>query len=230
MKKFEAAGIACVVLAVSTASVYAQAAVDRPIRRIEVDAGVGFLGGAGLGSADANLRRNDPARQTFRLFATSSDLGRAPLWQARIGFPLSRRFVIEGGLAKGKPDIRVSATSDAEGAPSITTTETIDQYFIDASVLIMLDELRIGTRAVPFAAAGGGYLRQLHEGQNLVEQGEVYHAGGGIKYWLLTRNAGTVRSAGLRADAGAYFLRGGISFDDRPRSHVAISGSVFVGF
>jgi len=226
----QAALAALMVLAASAGSVYAQAAVDRPVRRIEADAGAGILGGGGLGSADANLRRNDPVRQTFRLFATSSDVGRAPLWLVRLAFPLSRRFAIEGALTKATPDVRVSATSDFEGAPSITTTETIDQYFIDASVLIMLDELRIGTRAVPFAAAGGGYLRQLHEGQRLVEQGEVYHVGGGIKYWLLTRNAGTVRSAGLRADARAYFLRGGISFDDRPRSHVAISGSVFVGF
>ena len=221
---------AMVVFTASAGAVYAQAGVDRPVRRIEADAGAGILGGGGLGSADANLRRSDPVRQAFRLFATSSDVGRAPLWLVRLAFPLSRRFAIEGALTKATPDVRVSATSDFEGAPSITTTETVDQYFIDASVLIMLDELRIGTRAVPFAAAGGGYLRQLHEGQRLVEQGEVYHAGGGIKYWLLTRNAGTVRSAGLRADATAYFLRGGISFDDRPRSHVAISGSVFVGF
>jgi hypothetical protein len=228
--KIRAALAALVLLAASAGSAWAQAAVDRPVRRIEADAGAGLLGGGGLGSADANLRRNDPVRQTFRLFATSSDVGRAPLWLVRLAFPLSRRLVIEGALTKATPDIRVSATSDFEGAPSITTTETIDQYFIDGSVLVMLDELRIGTKAVPFAAAGAGYLRQLHEGQRLVEQGQVYHAGGGIKYWLLTRSAGTVRSAGLRADAGVYFLRGGISFDDGPRSHVAISGSAFVGF
>ena len=69
----------------------------------------------------------------------------------------------------------------------------------------MLDELRMGPRLVPFAAAGGGYLRQLHEGQTLVEQGQVYHAGGGLKYWLLTRKVGAVRSAGLRTDARIVF-------------------------
>ena len=221
---------AMVVFTASAGAIYAQAGVDRPVRRIEADAGAGILSGGGLGSTDANLRRNDPVRQTFRLFATSSDVGRAPLWLLRLAFPLSRRFVVEGALTKATPEVRVSATSDFEGAPSITISETIDQYFVDGSVLIMLDELRIGSRAVPFAAAGAGYLRQLHEGQRLVEQGGVYHAGGGIKYWLLTRKAGTVRTAGLRADANAYFLRGGISFDDHPRSHVAISGSVFVGF
>jgi hypothetical protein len=34
----------------------------------------------------------------------------------------------------------------------------------------------------------------------------------------------------VRGDARVYFLRNGISFDDDPRSHVAISGSVFFGF
>ena len=94
----------------------------------------------------------------------------------------------------------------------------------------MLDELRIGPRLVPFVAVGGGYLRQLHEGQTLVEQGQVYSAGGGVKYWLMQRKAGTVRAAGLRGDARAYLLRSGFSFDDGARLHVAISGSVFVGF
>jgi len=112
----------------------------------------------------------------------------------------------------------------------VTIAEKVDQYFIDGSLLIMLDELRMGARLVPFVAAGGGYVRQLHEGQTVVEQGEVYHAGGGFKYWLLTRRTGRVRTAGVRGDARAYLMRGGVSFDDHPRSHVAISGSVFVGF
>jgi hypothetical protein len=227
---------AAILLAVSAAvaatagSAYAQTATDRPARQIEVDFGAGLLGGAGLGAADANLRGNNAARQPFRLFAASSDLGRAPMWHARVAWALTRRLVLEGSLTRSTPDIRSLVTADVEGAAPITITERADQYFFDGSVLVLLDELRMGPRLVPFAAAGGGYLRQLHEGQTLVEQGQVYHAGGGLKYWLLTRKVGAVRTAGLRTDARIYFLRGGISFDDRPRSHVAISGGVFVGF
>jgi hypothetical protein len=108
-------------------------------------------------------------------------------------------------------------------------SERIDQYFIDAGALFMIEELRLG-RMVPFAAAGAGYLRQLHEGQTVVDHGQVYHAGGGLKYWLLSRASGVVRTAGIRGDARAYFLRAGVAFEDRPRPHMAISGSVFVGF
>lgn len=222
--------LTCIAFAAAVVPASAQTATDRPIHRFEVDTGGGLLGGDRLGAADAGLRANNRTPQTFRLFATSSDVTRAPLWSVRIGYSLSRRLLLEGALTKGRPNIRVSVTSDAEGAPAATISETVDQYFIDGSVLIMLDELRIGARLVPYAAAGGGYLRQLHEGHTVVEHGGVYNAGGGIKYWLLNRRSGVVRTAGLRGDARAYLLRGGISFEDRARLRLAISGSVFVGF
>lgn len=228
--KVDAAVVVCFVLAVSAAPVYAQRSANSQDRRLEVSGGAGFLGGADLGSADASLRANSASPQPFRLFATSSDMGRAPSWHARVAFLLNPRFAIESGITNVRPDIRVSATSDAEGALPVTITESIDQYFIDGSVLVMLEEVRIGTRLVPFAAAGGGYLRQLHDGRTLVEHGQVYHAGGGVKYRLVTNSSGAIRAAGLRGDARVYFMRGGISFDDHPRSHLAISGSVFLGF
>ncbi|MGH9258094.1 MAG: hypothetical protein ACRD3C_26330 [Vicinamibacterales bacterium] len=219
-----------VALVAAAAPSYAQAAASQPVRRIAVDVGVGLLGGAPLGSADANLRANEQSRQAYRLFTTSSDIARAPLWHVRTALALTRRLALEGALTKGSPDIRTLATSDAEAAPPVTVTERVDQYFIDGSLLFMLEELRIGARLVPFVAAGAGYLRQLHEGRTVIEQGQVYHTGGGIKYWLLTRNAGMVRATGVRGDARVYLTRGGISLEEGLRSHLAISGSVFVGF
>jgi hypothetical protein len=94
----------------------------------------------------------------------------------------------------------------------------------------MIDEWRMGRRTVPFAAGGVGYLRQLHEGLTVIEQGHFYHAGGGVKHWLMTRERGRLRAVGLRADARLYLLAEGISFDADPRSHLAISGSVFLAF
>ena len=228
--KLDAAVVVCFLLALSAAPAYAQRSANSQNHRLEVSGGVGVLGGADLGSADADLRANGPSPQPFRLFATSSDMARAPSWTARVGFLLNTRFAIEGAITNLRPDVRVSATSDAEGASPVTITESIDQYLIDGSVLVMLDEVRIGTRFIPFATGGGGYLRQLHDGRTLVEHGQVYHAGGGVKYALLTRSTGAIRAAGLRGDARVYFMRGGITFDDRPRSHMAISGSVFLGF
>lgn len=223
--------VACVALFLAGAlPADAQTTEPRRVRRVEVDAGGGILRGADLGSADANLRASDPARRPLRLFSTGSRFASAPTFHVRAGFAFNRRIGVEGGLMVSHPDLRTSISADAEDAPAITIAERIDQYGIDAGVVVMLSELSLGGRTVPFVAAGAGYLRQLHEGQTLVEQGHAYHAGGGVKHWLLSRDRGFISAAGVRADARVYLMSGGIAFEDRLRPHVAISGSVFVTF
>ena len=207
----------------------AQTADERPLRRIDVEVGGGLLGGAGLGTVDANLLANDPVRQPLRLFTTEGRFMRAPALIARVGWAFSRRLGVEGGLVMSRPTLRTSLSRDAEGAAPLTIDQRVDQYFVEGSVVIMIDEWRMGRRTVPFAAAGIGYLRQLNEGVTVIE-GHMYQAGGGVKHWLMTRDRGRLRAAGLRADARWYLLAEGLAFDEDPRSHVAISGSVFVSF
>jgi len=217
-------------LLVGALPVDAQITGQRRVRRVEVDAGGGILGGAGLGSADANLRASDPARRPFRLFGTGSRFASAPTFHVRAGVALTRRIGVEGGLLLSHPDLRTSISGDVENAPGITIAERIDQYGIDVGIVVTLSELSLGGRTVPFVAAGAGYLRQLHEGQTVVEQGRAYHAGGGVKHRLLSRDRGFLSAAGVRADARVYLMSGGIAFEDRLRPHMAISGSVFVTF
>jgi hypothetical protein len=164
------------------------------------------------------------------LFRTDSRFASAPTFHVRAGFAFNRRIGVEGGLVLSRPDLRASISADVEDAPPITIAERIDRYALDAGVVFMISELRLGGRTVPFVAAGAGYLRQLHEGQTLVEQGHAYHAGGGVKHWLLARDWGFISAAGMRADARLYLMSGGIAFEDRLRRHVAVSGSVFVAF
>jgi hypothetical protein len=205
-------------------------AQDRPRARIEVDAGGALLGGAALGSGDANLLANNPTRQNFRLFSAETEIGRAPALHVRVARTLGGRFGVEGGVVIGHPEVRTSLSADAEGAPPHTAVERIDQYFFEASVVVMLERWRVGAATVPFAVAGGGYLRQLHEGQTVIEHGRLYHAGGGVKHWFVARGAGLIRTAGLRADGRIYVLTRGLSLDEGPRPHAAISAGVFVGF
>jgi hypothetical protein len=198
--------------------------------RFEIDAGGGWLGGALLGSSDANLRAPAPAPATLRLFSVESRLDAASTFHVKAGVALTRRFGVEGGLTLSHPELRASVTNDAEAAPPITIAERIDQYSFDADVIVMISELAPGSRTLPFATAGAGYLRQLHEGRTVVEQGHVFHAGGGIKHWLVARDQGFISGAGLRVDARLYLMSGGIAFEDRPRPHGAISGSIFLAF
>ncbi len=214
----------------AAATAQAQTANDRPQPRVEIDIGGGMVGGAPLGSGDANILANNPTRQPFRIFSADTRMARAGALHARAGVALSRRVGVEGGVVLGHPEVRTSLSADVESAPSLTVVERIDQYFFEASVIVMFEEWRVGRGTVPFAAAGAGYLRQLHEGLTVVEQGHLYHVGGGVKHWLVARDRGRVRTAGLRADARLYVLARGVSLDEGPRPHAAISGSVFVGF
>jgi hypothetical protein len=226
--------LAAVVVLLVAAPGYAQTAAKTAVNprapQVELEFGVGLFSGAGLGSGDAELRANAQARQPYRLFSADSRFARAPAVHLRVAVPLGPRLGLEGGVTWSRPDIRTSLTADADGAAPLTAVEQVHQYVFDASVVWMLQGLRLGERVIPFVSGGGGYLRQLHEGRTLVEHGQAYHAGGGIKYSLFTRSRQVVRSAGFKAEARLELLRGGIAFEDHPRRHAAISGSVFVGF
>lgn len=202
---------------------------SRPLHRVEVTGGGGLASRSDLGGMSGTLRANSPTPQPYPLFSADTRMARAPLAEARVGIALSRRFGVEGRLGYSRPELRSSVRADAEGAAAVTVVERIDQYVIDAGIVVMLDEVRVG-RLVPFAAAGAGYLRQLHEGLTVVEQGHVYHLGGGVKQWLVTRDHGIIRAAGLRADARMELRSGGIAVADRRRSQFAISGGLFVTF
>ena len=120
-------------------------------------------------------------------------------------------------------------SADTEGAASITIVERVDQYVIDAGIVIRLDEMRIG-RLTPYVAGGAGYLRQLHEGLTAIEQGHVYHLGGGLTRDVVTRNRGVIRAAGLRVDARVYFLSGGISLGNGVVTQGTMTGGLFFRF
>lgn len=221
---------ACVLawLACAATPAYAQVAAVPSIRWVEIDLGGGLLGGARLGTVDANLRANERTEQAYRLFTADHRFARTPELYVRAARPFSRRWGVEGGVTISRPVLRADARADVEGAPPLTISETVDQYFIEAAVVIAFEELRLG-RLVPFATGGAGYLRQLHEGQTVIDHGQLLQAGAGVRYPFVSRASGVVRTAGLRADVRGYVLRGGVSIEDRLRPHLAISGGVFIG-
>jgi hypothetical protein len=219
-----------IALAAATPAAAQIRGLDVPAGRIEVGGGGGWLGGAGLGPQDANLRAASVTPTPFRLFSTDSHLAAAPTFHVEAGFALNPRFGVEGRFTLSHPELRTSVGDDVESAPPITVAERIDQYSVDASLVVMIRELAMGRRTVPFVSAGAGYLRQLHAGQTVVEQGHVFHAGGGVKHFFLVRRQARINGAGVRGDAHLYLMSGAIAVEDDPRPHGAISGSVFVTF
>lgn len=195
--------------------------------RFEAAAGAGLFGSTALGAGAANLRARGGGDSL--LFTTDSTLAAAFEPEIRAAVVLGRRYAVEARFAWSRPELETTVTGDVEGAPDITLAERVDRYVIDAALVIALPEWRVG-RLAPFATAGAGYVRQLHEGRTLVEQGAVYHVGGGVRVAMFTRSRGVPRTAGVRADARANVLSGGIGTGDRVLVYPQVAGGFFVGF
>lgn len=220
------ASLITVLVLLSASSAAAQ--TDPPLHRLQLAAGIGFLSGASVGDADADLRSstgNDP----YRVFATSSRLAGATILDLRAGFDLTTRFGLEAHALYGHPELRTDVTADVENAPSVTAVERLDHYLIDGGLVVRFDEFRVGGWQ-PFAAGGAGYLRQLHEGLTVTEEGHLFYVGGGARRTLLTRPSGLLRAVGARVDLRLNILSDGITVDDNARNHVSASASVFVSF
>lgn len=217
----------CAVVPLVCAPAAAQTrAADGP--RFEVGGGVGFFTASDFGSADANLRANDAPASPYRLFSTSTSLESAPFIEAQIGYRMSRQLELDGRFTFGTPELATSLSADAESAASLTATESLDQYLVEVGAAWMFGTLQMGGM-VPFVSGGLGYVRQLHEGQALIDQGYDVYLGGGIKQPLLTRTRAKLKSVGVRAEARLRFLAGDVVFDSAvPR--FAVSGGVFLGF
>jgi len=87
----------------------------------------------------------------------------------------------------------------------------------------------VAGRLRPFVAAGGGYLRQLYSERTLVETGQVYFAGAGVRYWLRGGD-GIRRSVGVRSDIRAQWRRDGVEFEGRTRVAPVWAAHLFAEF
>ena len=66
---------------------------------------------------------------------------------------------------------------------------------------------------------GAGYIRQLHEGDALVEEGLEFHAGLGMKWSFGKR-------VGIRGEAGISIRDGSTDEEDKRRSVPTAAGSI----
>ena len=196
------------------------------------------LGPSSLGSRSATLTPNQTGSPTpFTLFTTSARLQTAPGLEVRIGYAITRGIVVEGGASYSRPGVSLTVAEDAEDAAGFTSTaEHLSQYTLDVGVRFNLDNLSFRQkRGRPFAWAGAGYLRQLHEGRTLVETGAVIGVGGGVTYVVRARRLGlrpglASPGIGIRADARLNLATGGYSISVDRRLYGSVGGGLFIGF
>lgn len=206
---------------------HAQSAAS-PASRFELGIGARWIGGEALGARAAT--ETTGAGGSSALFSTSTELaGRAGV-DGRVGVRVSRSLLAEIEASYLKPQLRVAISGDAEGAPAVTATETIQQFAIGGNVLWRLPGRRWSPRFAPFAIVGGGYLRQLHDQATLVETGRFYQVGGGVTALLASRRRFHTKGIGVRADMRALIRKGGVTLDDGSMAAAAAGISLFARF
>ena len=209
-------------------------AQDAPALRkhqFTVGGGLAWSGGYDIGDATAQLRGSTTA-PTFTLFTAKSRVTSATALELSGGFAVTPRFAVEFGLAVSRPHVAVSIANDPEAPAQELAGEQLDQYLIGGAVTWQVplpSSVRIGPRLAPFVSGGAAFLRQLHEDRTLAETGQVYHVGGGARYFLRGGH-GAGLAVGLRGEARVNVRIKGIDFEDRTRIYPTFGAAAFVGF
>lgn len=215
-------------LAALAAPAAAQSTGPTRARAIEISAGALAIGPVDFGPSAATLTSNSTQGGDLTLFRSDTEIQTAIGVDARVAYAVTRVLAVEGGFVWTRPEVRSRIASDVEGIPDTTLTQDLDTYFFEGSAIVHLTRAAFGgDRGVPFLSGGAGYMRQLDDEQVLVGDGAVYHAGGGVKYFL--RPGGGL---GLRADARLYIRTAGLELDPDTNRRVtwALGGGVVVRF
>ena len=130
---------------------------------------------------------------------------------------------VEGAVLVSRPDLATKLSGDAESAPDLTATETLTRLRVRRICLFHLTGASFsGGRGVPFVLGGGGYLRDAHEKNEVIETGHEFHVGGGLHYWF---GQGKHR-VGVRGDVGISIRSGGADAIEKNRTTPTAAGSI----
>jgi hypothetical protein len=195
----------------ATAQVYIGRSIPRA-GTVEVSGGGTFSGGYDFGSIAAEETRNTgTGTGPFVLFTAASRAKPVLGLQARLGVFVAKSAALEAGIQFARPVLSSRLSGDAESAPDVTATETLTRLVVDGSLVLHLSGLSFaGGKGVPFVLGGGGYIRELHEKNEVIETGREYHAGAGLHLWF---GQGKHR-LGLRTDVGISVRNGGADISD----------------
>lgn len=181
---------------------------------MEAGGGGAWTQGFDLGSRRAELSRSTPADR-FDLFSTETRLDRAAGGYARLGFYLTRAVSVEAGVRYATPTLAIRLSGDAESAADEDASGTLSQYIIEGALLWHVTTASFaGGQGVPFLSVGGGHIRELYEGNELVETGRQFHVSAGLKYW----SGSGRRRAGLRGEVGMLSREQGVGQDEGRQS------------
>jgi hypothetical protein len=218
---------AVILVLLSAGVAEAQAAPQAPVsnRRLELSVGSALTGPMGLGSQAASLTASDGSE--FTLFRTENRIAPGFGVEVHLGYRLTDKLTAEASGAWNKLGFRTRVSGDAEGANDATLELSASRFSIEGSATWLL--LRRNKMDV-FARGGGGWMRELAEGNSLFVDGSVASAGGGVKYWLKERPSGRIRRLGLRFEGRVLARSRGLALGGRSTKIAPVfSGGLIFG-
>lgn len=174
---------------------------------------------------DVNANETAFGGATRTVFRTSTRLEQAVCPEAKVVVGLTSTIDAEGAVAFGRTHLSSSITTDPEAA-SASVSAPVTLYLLQGGVAAHLARWQRG-RAAPFASGGIGYLRQLHDGHALVQNGKSWYLGGGLRYPLKDDTARGLNSAALRLELRATILPGGSTVDGATHVLPTVIAGVF---
>lgn len=196
-----------------------------PAGTIEVAGGLRWIGPVGFGRSDA--AETTLGGGTRPLFSAESTLDASAGAAGLVSVRVSRAFRVEGSVAYSPTAISVRLTGDPEVATATTVSAPVSQFLVEGGIV---REFRRRGRLSPFITGGAGYLRQLNDGRTLIETGTSFYAGGGLYYVRESARPRRLKATGVRVDARAEFLRGGVAPDQSTRVVPAVTAVFFARF
>lgn len=193
--------------------------------RVDFSGGLGWVSATDYGSRDATETKADGS--SLVLFSTSTRMHPSAAAEARVGVRITRRLEVEATGTFGTPHLEVKTTLDRENAANATITQSQTFYTISGGVLW---PFRTGQRTVPFVTGGVGWVRQLQGNNTLVTVGQQWYAGGGVKRFLVRRDAHRLKGFGIRADARLIERPKEAAVDNQMHLTATLTGSLFVRF
>jgi len=165
----------------------------------------------------------------FTLFRAESTLGHRVGGDLAIALPVTPTLAVEARGTVARPTLTTRLSGDSEGATGDASTERVTDVEIGGRVSWLVPAGPWPRRLRPFVAAGGAYVRQLHQDRILVETGSAWRADLGTHVWLRGGHRHGL-ALGLTAEMGWHRRTGGITFDDGVRSAPAAAVRMFAGF
>jgi hypothetical protein len=224
--------LACLLAGVVSAGAQTAALTTAPSAagRVEFGAGVTWNGTANLGGASADLTPNLNG-SAYSLFDASAAYG--PIGgDVRLGYRVTPWLLVGVSGALGRGDVTVKVGGDAEDGNAATFAgETLGQGFLEGRLDVILTRFQFWkARLTPYATASAGVLRNWHQGNVLIESGQVIQAGGGLRLGLLNRPRRRLSRVGVAAELRMTRVSGGFNWGREHRTVPSVRIEGFTGW